>query len=101
AGSRRAADAARHRRRGDRIRAALLRLLTAASGTKRRSVAAQDLRQLSGAFRTCGRLLPVVSGAETDPVRQAVDIGSRFYGLMHLVRLVPVPRHPRKIGIRW
>ena len=55
----------------------LLRCIWSPSGTKRRFVAAQDLRQLS-VLRTCGRLVPVVSGADADHVRQAVDIGSQF-----------------------
>jgi hypothetical protein len=43
AGGSRSRQAARARRRGDRIRAGLLRLLTAVSGTKRRFVATHRL----------------------------------------------------------
>src|SRR5262249_24293636 len=56
-------QANRARRRSDRITIPFAALHISLPGTKRRFVAAQELASAFGAFRTCGWLVPVVSGA--------------------------------------
>jgi len=71
----RAADAARSRRRGDRVACSLLRLLTTGYGTKRTCQRSLRFVCFRGEVDMSGRIVPIISAAH-DP--NATLAGSKF-----------------------